>query len=80
MAAKIRQCFATLCEGEGVKNLGLSIGAGCVTPVKGMRASELVQLADHALYRAKDLGRNRTEAIRATGSIQCGAPGHGRAA
>ena len=80
VAGKIRQCFEILCEGEGVKNLGLSIGIGCVTPVKGMHASELVLLADHALYRAKELGRNRTEALELPVQLAAARPGHERAA
>jgi diguanylate cyclase (GGDEF)-like protein len=80
VAAKIRQCFTTLCEGEGVTNLGLSIGAGCLRPAQGMRASELIQLADHGLYRAKDLGRNRTEAIEPPVPLSTARPSQERAA
>jgi diguanylate cyclase (GGDEF)-like protein len=69
VTSKIRKNFAGLCDNEGVKNLGLSIGVGCVLPVKGMRAGELIQLADRALYRAKELGRNRTEASEAPADL-----------
>jgi diguanylate cyclase (GGDEF)-like protein len=46
---------------EHIAILGLSIGVACVTPNKKTRSRELVRLADEALYRAKHLGRNRTE-------------------
>jgi diguanylate cyclase (GGDEF)-like protein len=69
VATKIRDNFAALCLGEDVPCLGLSIGISCLRPVQGMRASELVQLADHALYRAKDLGRNRTETNEAPADL-----------
>ena len=49
-----------MCEREGIPALGLSIGLACVTPNADMRPGELVALADLALYKAKDLGRNRT--------------------
>ncbi|HEY4141823.1 MAG TPA: diguanylate cyclase [Pseudolabrys sp.] len=80
VAAKIRARFAELCEEEDVPCLGLSIGVSCVMPIKGARASELVQLADHALYRAKELGRNRTEASEEPADPAAARPDRERAA
>jgi diguanylate cyclase (GGDEF)-like protein len=61
VAAEIRAAFAEHCKSELIGDLGLSVGVASVTPANGMRASELIQHADHALYRAKNLGRNRIE-------------------
>lgn len=61
VAAQIRANFAEHCKREHIADLGLSIGACSMTPAKGVRANELLALADHALYCAKDRGRNRTE-------------------
>jgi diguanylate cyclase (GGDEF)-like protein len=41
-------------------NVTFSIGAACVEPQTGRRVEGLIQLADEALYTAKERGRNRT--------------------
>jgi diguanylate cyclase (GGDEF)-like protein len=41
----------------------ISIGVAAATPNLGDSIESLLSLSDHALYRAKDLGRNRVEAL-----------------
>lgn len=42
------------------QSVTFSIGAACVEPQPGRRVEGLIQLADEALYTAKERGRNRT--------------------
>lgn len=42
------------------KDVTVSIGAACVSPQAGRHHEGLIQLADEALYAAKEGGRNRT--------------------
>ena len=66
IAENIRTTFAAHCERNSVVYAGLSIGIASVTPNAGEQFSDLVKLADVTLYRAKDLGRNRTETAAET--------------
>jgi diguanylate cyclase (GGDEF)-like protein len=42
------------------QHVTVSIGAACVEPQAGRHHEGLIQLADEALYAAKEGGRNRT--------------------
>lgn len=44
-------------RGEKLPHVTVSIGIGCMQP--GQSVTELIAIADEALYRAKDAGRNR---------------------
>ena len=66
VAEKIRLAFVEICARDGIVGTGLSIGVASLTPGAAERSDELVKLADLALYRAKDLGRNRTEVMPTT--------------
>ncbi|MBV8625645.1 MAG: diguanylate cyclase, partial [Herbaspirillum sp.] len=39
--------------------LTVSIGAACMVPTPEQELSELIEMADRRLYRAKQQGRNR---------------------
>jgi diguanylate cyclase (GGDEF)-like protein len=47
-------------EGTATGEVTFSIGAACVEPRLGRHPEGLIQLADEALYAAKERGRNRT--------------------
>jgi diguanylate cyclase (GGDEF)-like protein len=66
VAEKIRQAFVEICQRDKIASAGLSIGVACLTPAGAERSDDLVRLADLALYRAKDLGRNRNEVMATT--------------
>jgi diguanylate cyclase (GGDEF)-like protein len=66
VAEKIRPAFVEICQRDKIACTGLSIGVACLTPGAAERFDDLVKLADLALYRAKDLGRNRTEVMATT--------------
>jgi diguanylate cyclase (GGDEF)-like protein len=57
----IREEFARLCSELGIHQPGLSMGISCAIPRAGDLPAMLIKAADEALYRAKQLGRNRTE-------------------
>lgn len=63
VAHQIRHAFVTACYSEGVsaRYTRLSVGVASLVPVAGGHMRDLVAAADEALYRAKELGRNRTE-------------------
>lgn len=56
------------------EHVTFSIGAACVEPQPGRRVEGLIQLADEALYTAKERGRNRTVVMdREYASLNTGA-------
>jgi diguanylate cyclase (GGDEF)-like protein len=61
VAERVHAALADLCERLGIIQTWLSIGVASLTPAADEQPSMLVELADKALYRAKELGRNRTE-------------------
>jgi len=64
---KICRVFEKLCREAGIRNPGLSVGISDATPATGGTVEALIKRADFALYRAKNLGRNRIE-IEMTGT------------
>jgi len=63
IAERLRLRFSEFCEQNSVVESGLSIGISGFRPRFDEHSSELLRAADHALYRAKNLGRNRTEVL-----------------
>lgn len=61
VAEMVREHLAQAEPGEASVGPRLSVGVACLTPRLEGRPDELIALADRALYRAKALGRNRTE-------------------
>jgi len=63
VAQQIRHAFVSACYAEGVaaRYSRLSIGVASLVPGAAGHMRDLVAAADEALYRAKELGRNRTE-------------------
>ena len=47
-------------EGQSIPAVTVSIGVAFY-PVHGQTSQSLLQAADHALYRAKEMGRDRIE-------------------
>ncbi|WP_458759241.1 sensor domain-containing diguanylate cyclase [Afipia sp. TerB] len=63
VARQIRQAFVSACHTDDIaaQYSRLSIGLACLSPSGDDDSHVLVAAADKALYRAKTLGRNRTE-------------------
>lgn len=63
IAERLRLSIETIEFSDELKPLKLTISAGVATfPGPGVKTvDDLIRMADHALYRAKDAGRNRVE-------------------
>lgn len=59
LAESIRRDFLAFYQKGKIESSSLSIGIACLTPAFGDESRRLVQAADAALYKAKELGRNR---------------------
>jgi diguanylate cyclase (GGDEF)-like protein len=57
--AAVRQLSIAHADSGAAKVLTVSMGIACVVPVARRSSDGLVQLADQALYAAKDAGRNQ---------------------
>lgn len=68
VAERIRQGIAALAivhsGNDGLGVVTVSVGLACGLPARGMKAKDLITLADRALYQAKHAGRNRVESAR----------------
>ena len=65
LAERMRQTVEELCiphqQSKVSKCVTLSLGVASVVPERGESAEKLVEMADKALYKAKQSGRNRVE-------------------
>jgi diguanylate cyclase (GGDEF)-like protein len=70
VAKYLRERFADACEEREIAQSGLSIGVAALAPRSGQPLTALIEAADEALYRAKGMGRNRTEAAAVEPAVQ----------
>ena len=61
IADQVRSRVLDACDEQGIPHSYLSIGVASVVPEPGEDSSSLMAAADQALYRAKELGRDRIE-------------------
>ena len=61
VAKYLRERFADGCKQREIPHSGLSIGIAAFVPKSHQTLAALIAAADEALYRAKEMGRNRTE-------------------
>ncbi len=61
VAEDVRARFAAICSERSLADSGLSMGVATLQPGRGQSLGSLVASADNALYRAKAMGRGRTE-------------------
>jgi diguanylate cyclase (GGDEF)-like protein len=78
VAERIRARFVDLGLKHPSSPIGfatVSIGLSCIAPTAGTDVRDLITAADRALYRAKRLGRHRTELAGAEGELAASAAG-----